>query len=357
MRIQNILYEKRTAKKAALLAVTAGMFVASIILTPSENGTAASVANTSSSRQTEANQTAGSINTSDHLQPEDPSAEENLTFSMVRSAFAHHTVAEIDFQQYANGKRNDFDYEGVLNYLFQFSFSFEQETYDLQLSYNKENDQLMDIYIVRLSDRQMQWLYTVDEEKGELYPNDLQTYLDTKIEIGDWLTLDLPEGYTLGDYRGDIGYCGGALISPRVYVPKIEDSFSPLHWNYAGFVGKVSAPEDVFVFENGKLNPDRFPRSNHSTELPVGIMDTVTPGSGWVTLLVRGCHDLYTAADLCELEQNGEDLSSLETESNYWYFYFVKEDGHEAYVLSLSAKEFTKAEAVSIAQTVQMAED
>jgi len=66
---------------------------------------------------------------------------------------------------------------------------------------------------------------------------------------------------------------------------------------------------------------------------------------------------LYTAADLCELEQNGEDLSSLETESNYWYFYFVKEDGHEAYVLSLSAKEFTKAEAVSIAQTVQMAED
>ena len=100
--------------------------------------------------------------------------------------------------------------------MFQFSFSFEQETYDLQLSYNKENDQLMDIYIVRLSDRQMQWLYTVDEEKGELYPNDLQTYLDTKIEIGDWLTLDLPEGYTLGDYRGDIGYCGGALISPRV---------------------------------------------------------------------------------------------------------------------------------------------
>jgi len=112
----------------------------------------------------------------------------------------------------------------------------------------------------------MQWLYTVDEEKWELYPNDLQTYLDTKIEIGDWLTLDLPEGYTLGDYRGDIWYCGGAFISPRVYVPKIEDSFSPLHWNYAGFVGKVSAPEDVFVFENGKLNPDRFPRSNHSTE-------------------------------------------------------------------------------------------
>ena len=134
----------------------------------------------------------------------------------------------------------------------------------MRVSYDKETDQLMDIDITRLSNGQMQWIYTMDEEQGERYPNDLQTFLDTKTEIGDLLTLRLPQGYTLGSYLGNVGNYGGALISPKAYDLKIEDSFAPIHWIYAGFAGE--AREDMFVFENGKLNPDYFPHSNHSVE-------------------------------------------------------------------------------------------
>ena len=352
MRIQNIMHLEQSTKKAAIMTITAGILVTGIFLTSGESRAAVPAANTSASGQKEAN----SQNRSDLLQSGDSSSEEELRFSMVREAFAQHTVAEMDFQQYQNGKRVDFGYDDVLNYLLTFTFPYEKEIYELQISYNKEDDRLTDIDVIRRSDGQMQWIYTVDDEKGALYPNDLQTFLDTKVEIDDWLTLKLPEGYTLGAYQGGVGYCGGALISPKVYQSKIEDSFVPAHWMHAGFVGRV-ATKDSFVFENGKLNTNYFPHSNHSVELPVGIMKSVSPGSGWTTLLVRGSHDLYTAADLGELDQAGEDLSSLETESHYWYFYFVKEGDANAYVLSLSAKEFSKTKAVSIAKTVRITED
>lgn len=143
--------------------------------------------------------------------------------------------------------------------------------------------------------------------------------------IEDWLTLELPDRYTLGSYNENLGYIGGALIFPEVYQIQGKMESAPEHWKYAGFIGEVSAPQDIFVFENGRLDERYFPKSNHSSEEPIGFMDTISVGLGWSTLMVHGFHDLYTAADLAELELSGVDISSLETQSEYWYFYFVKE--------------------------------
>lgn len=347
---QNMMHYQHTTKKAAAAAVTVSILAGGIFLTSRKSEAAVPAANTALSEQKETEQTAAPG--FGQLQ-DDPSLHETLPFSTVLTAFAQHTAAEIDFRRYTNSRREDYD--DALNYALVFTFSFERETYQLRVSYDKETDQLMDIDITRLSNGQMQWIYTMDEEQGERYPNDLQTFLDTKTEIGDLLTLRLPQGYTLGSYLGNVGNYGGALISPKAYDLKIEDSFAPIHWIYAGFAGE--AREDMFVFENGKLNPDYFPHSNHSIEIPIGILDNVSPGTGWTTLFVRGVHDLYTASDLAELDLAGEDLRSLETQSKYWYFYFVKEGSPKAYVLSLSAKEFTKSKAIRIARTVKITED
>lgn len=136
-----------------------------------------------------------------------------------------------------------------------------------------------------------------------------------------------------------------------------EMQSAPEHWKYAGFIGAVGDPQDAFVFEEGKLHPAYFPHSNHSMEEPAGVRDDIAPGVGWKTLLAHGLHDLYTGAQQAQLETEGVKLSELETQSEYRYFYFVKENYEHAYVLSLSAKEFSEPEAIAVAKTVRIMEE
>lgn len=343
MRIQNIMHYQRTTKRAAALAAAAVIFLIGIFLTADEQNDSRAIAQTSSAAQNTVQQNVEQSNA------------QTLTFEMVREAFVQKTIGQMDFRSYTNGTKKE-TYEDDLSYYIDFYFRYENEEYRFQTSCAVSNDQLEDIYITRNSDSKICWLYTVDED-GERYPGDLEIFLRTKTSIDDWLTLELPEGYEIGPYNGNLGYIGGALIFPQVYQTQGETTFVPEHWEYAGFVGEVSAPQDIFVFEKGIPDERYFPHSNHSTEEPIGYMDTISAGLGWSTLMVHGFHDLYTAGDLGELELSGVDISSIETQSEYWYFYFVKEGAEHAYFLSLSAKEFTETEAIDIARTIKITED
>lgn len=198
-----MMHYQHTTKKAAAAAVTVSILVGGIFLTSRKSEAAVPAANTALSEQKETEQTAAP---GFRQLQDDPSLHETLAFSTVRTAFAQHTAAEIDFRRYTNSRREDYD--DALNYVLVFTFSFEQETYQLRVSYDKETDQLMDIDITRLSNGQMQWIYTMDEEQGERYPNDLQTFLDTKTEIGDLLTLRLPQGAQGAEPAADGSDCG-----------------------------------------------------------------------------------------------------------------------------------------------------
>ena len=57
-------------------------------------------------------------------------------------------------------------------------------------------------------------------------------------------------------------------------------------------------------------------------------------------------------SEIAGLEDEGEDISSIETSSDYWEFWFVKEGEDTYYLLMLSAKEFSQEEAEKIARTV-----
>ncbi len=70
---------------------------------------------------------------------------------------------------------------------------------------------------------------------------------------------------------------------------------------------------------------------------------------GWYALLWKEEHDLYTAADIGELENEGIDINTLDLTSVYWTFYYVKEGEQTYYTLSLDTKSFTKEEAIKIA--------
>lgn len=337
-RIQNIMHYQKTAGKASIFAVAFAAVLTGVFLTADQQDAVRSKANVPDGAGQDFVQTA---------------ENKILTFQMVREAFAQRTVGQMEFDSYTNGTRDEL-HETAMNENLHFYFEEGNEAYRFSVSYKKGTDLLEDIYIMREQDAQMAWIYTADAEGGEQYPNDLEVFLHTKTQISDWLTLRLPEGYTLGDYRGDLDL-GGALIYPQVYETGASES-APEYWKYAGFVGKVGSAQETFVFWDGKLDERYYPRWNHSSEEEAKVLDTAAPGAGWTVLMVHSFHDLYTGSELGALEMEGEELAALETQSEYWYFYFVKEGEEDAYVLSLAAKEFTREEAIRVVQTVRMTE-
>ncbi len=378
VRIKNIMHTAETTKKKAAGALVAGAFLTVVFLTAGQQGHDRTAEETLAGttvqqgqrqmQQTDAADAAGGTDAPDaadaaggtdaQMQQKEQTQQRKqiLTLGMVRDAFAAKQADRLDYQQYENGVRDEEDaqHEDWLNQNIFFNLSDQNESYVMQVSFLKASGQLADITIRRESDAQMAWIYTVDETGGESYPEDLEQYLHTKINVDDWLALELPKGYTLGTYCADLGYAGGALIAPESYETRKGLDSAPEYWKYAGFVGAVQSPQDVFIFENGNLNPEHFPGENHSWAEPEGVMDTISPEEGWKTLLVHSFHDLYTAGELGELEMSGVDVRKLETQSEYWCFYFVKESAEQAYVLTLSAKDFSRAEAVRIAGTVKI---
>ena len=353
-RIKNVLHYQKTVKIAAVMAVAVGILIVVVFMTEGKDGSASADKIQTSDRQ---KITAGQKKAQDEgiqgtvtgrEKTEEKQGE--LTFEMVRSAFAEKTVGELDFHVYTNGEESYFDDDNALNYYINFTYEYEDEEYLLGVSVSKSTDAIDDIYITRISDKEQTWLYTVEDGK-ERYPNDLEKLLSMKIEIEDWLTLELPKGYTLGSYQGDLGWAGGACIFPESY--KLEGyvaQWTPKERTTSGFVGRMLQVDEIFSFKNGRLQEDsHLLRYNHAMLKETEILDD---DSDWQVMMAHWYFDLYTAGDLETLRQEG--IEPTETESEYWQFYFVKEGEAEAYYLSLSAKEFSKEEAIAIANTVRM---
>lgn len=336
-RIKNVLRYQKTVKVSAALAIIAGVAITLVFLTKGTEGNVSG----DMVKQEENKKTLNGQETSGKAE------EGELTFEMVRNAFAKQNVDQIDFSKYANGEKEKSTDDDTLNYYIWFDYNYKEEKYRLGVSYDKNTDNMENIYITRISDSEMSWLYTVDDGE-ERYPNDLEEFLSTRTKIDDWLTIKLPKGYKMDSYRGDLGVSGGACISPESYVVKGDAADVPKEWRQSGFVGRIEDAGEQFLFQEGELSASRFPLMNHSWTEEVEVLNYLD----WPAIMVHYYHDLYTAEQKAELEKEGIELT--ETTSEYWYFFFVKEGEKEAYYLTLSAKEFSKKEAIAIAKTVRM---
>lgn len=163
--------------------------------------------------------------------------------------------------------------------------------------------------------------------------------------IEKWMDIELPEPYSISTYQPDIGWGGGFYIFPLSYHLAGESlEYTPVEWTVSGSAGKIPNSDGEFLFKDGKINEgSAIPHHNHSMAEQVEVLDCT---GEWQVLMALWDFDLYTAGDR---SKNAE-----ESISRYWYFYFVKENEPEAYYLALSAKEFSKDEAIQIAQTVKI---
>lgn len=273
-----------------------------------------------------------------------------LTMEHVISLFRNGTIGEEDYTSYENGEKEEAE-AGVLNYYINFTLPYQGEDYRLGMSYSVEDDELEDIYITRESDTETGLLYT--REARYTVIDDIEAFLNHKVVLSDIITVELPEGYTLSAYHANLGVNGGALIEPLAYEVKGDSFGSQLpEWTYSGVISIIADKTDWFLFENNRIMEKRGWYWNHSSEEKIETLD----GLAMPAILYHGSHDLYTAAEIGDLSEQGIELSEEEYISEYWYIYFAEEESREAYYLSLDARQFTKEQAVEIAKTVRFLE-
>ena len=169
------------------------------------------------------------------------------------------------------------------------------------------------------------------------------------IKVTEWIDgLELPEGYGFSGYMENIGWQGGFLILPKAY--DCNEEITPLGWQYSGILSRIPAEMTAVIYSDGVPDPDGFPMANHTVSSYMNIYPLLDQMDGWYALLWKEEHDLYTAADIGELENEGIDINTLDLTSVYWTFYYVKEGEQTYYTLSLDTKSFTKEEAIKIAE-------
>ena len=174
-------------------------------------------------------------------------------------------------------------------------------------------------------------------------------------QIGDWMEIGLPEGYSFSGFSDTIGWQGGFLILPQCYENILDgEDINPADWYYSGGVSRLPAKNTSVSFTNGVPGPDGIPMHNHTVAEYIDVIGPEDPDDPWAVVMLESVHDLYTAADLAKLEENGKDISQIDTVSDYWEFWYVKEGEPTYYILTLSARCFSKEEARKIAEAVRI---
>ena len=190
-----------------------------------------------------------------------------------------------------------------------------------------------------------------DYDEYEIYAEFYIGDETSKEKVTDWMDITLPHGYSISAFDDTIGLMGGSLILPMSYeVYDTDDSgFSPIEWRYSGLISRVPASSTEIEFSNGIPKESGVPMENHSEASYSGVIGLERSSNQWPAIMLKVNHDLYTPAQLDDLEKSGIHIEESETTSDYWEFWFVKEGEDTYYVLTLSAKEFSEKEATDIA--------
>lgn len=164
---------------------------------------------------------------------------------------------------------------------------------------------------------------------------------------GTTVRFVLPDGLEaeVGDQYQDeiLSY----YFAPMAYTVDETCSNTPITWVASGGIEEYNS--DCLVWDGDTIQTGTLMMNHTWIEEDLGpIKDTQVP-----SYLLRVGHDLYTAAGLGFLMENGHDLSELELSSEYWTILFAHPEDETMLVFSLCTKDFTMDDAVALSHSVQ----
>lgn len=163
--------------------------------------------------------------------------------------------------------------------------------------------------------------------------------------INKYVTYTLPNSLVDGDYNMELGYLGGNLFrlsENGSSVAKQASDGTPPGWNSYG--GVEMYYQLNCQFNNGQLTDVALPW-NHSDYLsePESVDNCLVPA-----VIVKVSFALYT---MPEIDENHIPIDNQN--STMWYVFLAKEDSKIAYSVFLNAENYSKEEAITLAQSVR----
>lgn len=237
-----------------------------------------------------------------------------------------------------NGITSDRNYELQLSY-------WHPETAE---EYGHAENEIDNIRLMAKESQDAVLLYEVDERFTPT--KDLQGFLQQDYGMNQYLICDLPDGFTWGEYREDIGFCDGWLLEGETEEPPHDEGISEA-WYCPGGIGRGETASQVLQFDSGTLTNVAL-MMNHTEQL--GETE-ILEGCEVQAVLVEYTFDLFTAAgweDYLSQHPGAEEVLN----SHYWYVFIGKEDSDIFYVLFLNQEHFTKDIVIRMAQSVQFTE-
>ena len=206
----------------------------------------------------------------------------------------------------------------------------------------------------RIAKKVMDYRAPGDYDEYDVYAEfDIADVSTSAKNVTDWMDITFPDGYSIGDFRDDIGWQGGSLILPRSYEAKDSDT-APIEWQYSGLITGIPAKNTNIEYSEGIPKSSGVPMDNHTFQRYIGTIGLERSTNQWPALAIEESHDLYTHAEIEKMKQDGVDTEKMDLSADYWTYWFVKEGEDTYYVLTLSAKEFSKEEADDIALSVSI---
>lgn len=263
------------------------------------------------------------------------------------------------FKAFDNAEAEINEEEYVLNNYMIFALYYGKEHYSLQVSYRKEDLGIDSILLLKVSDSDAVLLYSSDSKYR--IDTDIEAFLKKKVNMSDYLTYQLPDPFFAGNYNASLGYGGGNFFLAD--GEELEStSFAPMEWCVAGGVLRLSDEyaasegddrDSYFVtFENDKLVSGNL-HDNHT----VYIGDFTPLDNGKEQAVMHTVqHDLYTAADIAQAEEEGAPIPLEARTSTMYEIFFAREGSSTAYCIFLNQKYFTEEAAKALAGSVQFTE-
>lgn len=230
--------------------------------------------------------------------------------------------------------------------------------YELQLSYwrpeiaeeygHAENE-IDNIRLMEKESRDAVLLYEVDERFTPT--KDLQGFLQRDYGMDQYLICDLPGDFTWGEYREDIGFCGGWLLEGEAEEPPHDEWISEA-WYCLGGIGRGETAFQILQFDSGTLTNVAL-MMNHTGQYHES---EILEGCEVQAVLVEYSFDLFTASGWEDYLSQHPEAEKDVLFSHYWYVFMGKEDSDIFYVLFLNQEHFTKDDVIRMARSVQFTE-
>ncbi len=235
--------------------------------------------------------------------------------------------------------------------------SYKEKQYRMQVSYwkpetaadyGKAANGLDDIYLCELASDDGLMLYRANNgycaEKA-----DIMEFLERRYDIGEYLTLELPEKITLGDYRVYYNDIFSGCLMYGDYPETVYGEWCPEAWYALGGIGIVETQyHPILEFENGRLSQVEWLMNHSEIEREGEIIE----GCDMQAMLCEASFDVFTIPEWEEYKEKYPDTSEELMWSKYWYVFFGEPDSEMIYTVYLNQEYFTKEDAIALARTV-----